>query len=364
MATLISPYPARPSPFYSLVGNLMLDWGTMIAFVGVHRFLNAPRPALWLLLPAAVLSCAKIGTFAGFGLHMPINVVLGCSLRALLAGGCAWLLVRHSEPELRIAAWPSAGFYLAWGAVLLTRVGWEVLRILPSSPMVVGDLRDPTTNAGLLLRVCITFTLTIGYLWMVGRRLQARLTRLAESDPLTGIANRRVLWEKGERLVARAQYQGGALAVLLVDIDHFKAVNDRWGHGVGDRLIVQVAGTLAATIRASDIVGRIGGEEFAILLPDADAATALAVAERIRQAVAESAVGGPLGPIGCTISIGCAEWVDGVGWNTLVNAADQALYRAKAAGRDRVESFVLGDEAECRMGAAPVPMARAAVRSA
>ncbi|TWB63582.1 GGDEF domain-containing protein [Nitrospirillum viridazoti] len=343
MLIVLTPYASRPMPAFSLIGNLLLDWGTMAAYVGIQSFLNRPRRTLWLLLPAAALSCAKIGLFLGVGLHLPINVILGCGCRFLLAMGCAWLLLRHAERDLRIAAWTMAGFNLAWAAVLLTRMGWEALMVLPHDHVVIGDLRDSTTFMGLMLRVGVTFTLTLGYLWMVGQRLQARLIRLAEQDPLTGIANRRVLWEKGERLVARAHQRGGMLAVLMVDIDHFKAINDRWGHGVGDMVITRVAQTIAGVIRATDILGRVGGEEFAVALPDADAATVAAVAERVRQAVADLVVD-PQTPLRCTVSVGRAILAPGVDWAALVHAADQALYRAKAGGRNRVEAH-LWDEA-------------------
>ncbi|MEA1651026.1 GGDEF domain-containing protein [Nitrospirillum sp. BR 11164] len=340
---VLGPYPTRPTPLFSLIGNLQIDWGTMLAFVGIQSFLSRSRRTLWLLVPAVALSCAKIGVFLTFGLHMPINVILGCGCRFLLAAGSAWLLLRHAERDLRIAAWTMAGFNLAWALVLLTRMAWEALQVLPHDPVVIGDLREPTTAMALLLRVGVTFTLTLGYLWMVGRRLQARLTHLAEQDPLTGIANRRVLWEKGERMVARARQRGGMLAVLMVDIDHFKAINDRWGHGVGDMVITRVAQTVAGVIRATDILGRVGGEEFAVALPDADAATVAAVAERIRKAVADLVVD-PRTPLRCTVSVGRATLAPGVDWAALVHAADQALYRAKTGGRNRVEAH-LWDEA-------------------
>ncbi|MEE3625248.1 GGDEF domain-containing protein [Nitrospirillum sp. BR 11752] len=337
---VMAPYPApgRPQPIFSLVGNLQLDWGTMLAYVGIQSFLNRPRRTLWLLVPAGVLSCAKIGVYATAGLYLPVNVILGCGCRFLLAVGTAWLLLRHADRDMRMAAWTMAGFNLAWAAVLLTRMVWEAFQVLPHGDMVIGDLREPTSMMALLLRVGVTFTLTLGYLWMVAQRLQARLVTLADQDPLTGIANRRVLWEKGARMVARAHQNREALGVLMVDIDHFKAINDRWGHGTGDVVITRVAQTIADVIRATDVLGRIGGEEFAIVLPEADAVTVATVADRIRRAV-EQLVIDPGTAIRCTVSIGRANIVPDVGWDTLVDAADQALYRAKAGGRNRVEAY-------------------------
>ncbi|WP_044560008.1 diguanylate cyclase [Azospirillum sp. B4] len=344
---VLAPFPApgHPQPIFSLIGNLQLDWGTMLAFVGIQSFLNLPRRTLWLLVPAAMLSCAKIGIYAAVGLYLPINVILGCGCRLVLAVGVAWLLLRHANRDMRIAAWTMAGFNLAWAAVLLTRMGWEALQVLPHGNMVIGDLREPTSSLALLLRVGVTFTLTLGYLWMVGQRLQARLSALADQDPLTGIANRRVLWEKGTRVVARAHQNREALGVLMVDIDHFKSINDRWGHGTGDMVITRVAEAIAGVIRATDIVGRIGGEEFAVILPEADVDTVATVAERIRRAV-EQLVIDPRKAIRCTVSVGRANIAPDVGWDALVDAADQALYRAKAGGRNRVEAHAWGGPAQ------------------
>ncbi|MDZ5648139.1 GGDEF domain-containing protein [Nitrospirillum sp. BR 11828] len=338
---VVSPHagPGKPPPISSLIGNLQIDWGTMLAFVGVQSFLGLPRRSLWLLAPAGILSCAKIGVFLGVGLHMPINVILGCGCRLLLASGTAWLLIRHAERDVRIAAWTMAGFNLAWAAVLLTRMVWEAFQVLPHGGVVIGDLREPTTSMALLLRVGVTFTLTLGYLWMVGQRLQARLVTLADQDPLTGIANRRVLWEKGARMVERAHQNKQPLGVLMIDIDHFKAINDRWGHSGGDMVIRRVAETIAGVIRATDVVGRVGGEEFAVVLPEADGITVGTVAERIRRAV-EQLVIVPGTAIQCTISVGRANIAPDVGWDALVDAADQALYRAKTGGRNRVEAYV------------------------
>jgi diguanylate cyclase (GGDEF)-like protein len=128
----------------------------------------------------------------------------------------------------------------------------------------------------------------------------------------------------------------------MVDIDHFKNVNDHWGHGMGDRLLKAVARTLAAGVRADDMVARVGGEEFAVLLPDADVPTAATVAERVRAAVAALQVDGDDGALSCTVSIGHAALAPGLSWEGLVKAADDALYRAKNAGRNRVEAATAG----------------------
>lgn len=330
--------PASLDIYLSLIGNLLIDLGTLVAFLSLHRFLGGARRDLWPLVPALLLSLGKVVFAFGEEFNFSLNVVMGCLSRAVLAGAGSWLLIRRAEPVLRPASWTVAGFQLLWVALLLFRVAWELARAFEPDAAMMGPLRDPTSAISLLLRTSITFIMTVGYLWMIGRRLEARLVRQAGEDPLTGVANRRILWEKGERLVARAQPRGTPLSVLMIDVDHFKAVNDRWGHGMGDRLLVSVAQTISAGVRADDILARIGGEEFAVLLPNADAATAAIVAERVRAAVAQLQVAGNDGAISCTVSIGHAALGPGQSWEGLVKAADDALYRAKRAGRNRVEA--------------------------
>lgn len=322
----------------NLAGNMLIDVGTGVAYVSLCLFLKLPRPALWLLLPAGLFCLGKVGLFLVIGLYMPANVVLGCLCRVLPILGSAWILWRHAEPELRPASGVLAGFHLFWAAILVARITWELGIVIPADTIAHGDLGgDPTTPIALLLRGCITFILTLGYLWMLGRRLEMKLNRLARQDALTRVANRRALWETGEEAVLQARRRGSALAVLMIDVDHFKAVNDRWGHGVGDQLLTAVASTIGGGLRTGDLLGRVGGEEFAVLLPDAGIDAAVSVAERIRKAVENLSIESGQGPVTCTISAGVAQLNNHSTWDRLIADADQALYRAKTGGRNRVE---------------------------
>jgi diguanylate cyclase (GGDEF)-like protein/PAS domain S-box-containing protein len=159
------------------------------------------------------------------------------------------------------------------------------------------------------------------------------LTRLAETDALTGLANRRAFEARLEREVARARRTGAPLSVVVLDLDHFKEVNDRHGHEEGDRALRTLAERMRAATRASDVIARIGGEEFAWLLPGTPAEGAHAMAERLRGVVAAE----PFGIAGTrTISGGVAELGPGDDGAALLRAADMRLYAAKSSGRDRV----------------------------
>ncbi len=159
------------------------------------------------------------------------------------------------------------------------------------------------------------------------------LTRLAETDPLTGLANRRAFEARLEAEVLHARRTGAPLSVAVLDLDHFKEVNDRHGHEEGDRTLRTLAARMRSATRASDVIARVGGEEFAWLLPATTAEGARALAERLRRIIAEE----PFGIAGTrTISGGVAELGPGDDGAGLLRAADARLYAAKSSGRDRV----------------------------
>ncbi|WP_407280543.1 diguanylate cyclase [Aromatoleum evansii] len=163
------------------------------------------------------------------------------------------------------------------------------------------------------------------------------LRQLAQRDALTGIANRRYLIERAEQERRRAERFGQPLAVLMVDIDHFKAINDEHGHALGDQAIRMVAQTCAASVREIDIVGRYGGEEFVIVLPGTLPEGARELADRLRQRIAEIEIAGADGTaVAVTVSIGFAAFEPGDQLEQLLAAADAALYRAKSLGRNCV----------------------------
>jgi diguanylate cyclase (GGDEF)-like protein/PAS domain S-box-containing protein len=171
------------------------------------------------------------------------------------------------------------------------------------------------------------------------KRFELKLEALAHSDPLTGLANRRHFLERAEIEVERSRRYHRPLALLMFDIDHFKRVNDAHGHAAGDTTLRQVARICEAALRLNDTCGRIGGEEFAILLPETDLDGAEPVAERLRAAVEAGELLSGNARIRVTISIGLAVLPPGrdMLMAELMRRADVALYRAKRDGRNRVE---------------------------
>jgi len=172
-----------------------------------------------------------------------------------------------------------------------------------------------------------------------GTRLRRQYEREATLDGLTGLYNRRWLDDRLPRLVMRHRRSLHPFAALMLDIDHFKQFNDTYGHATGDAVLQMVASVLLKSLRPTDLVARYGGEEFVVLLTDTPLVGACTAGERVRFAIASSPItladGRSLPPV--TISIGVAELGDGMDGPALLSAADALLYRAKAAGRNRVE---------------------------
>lgn len=169
-------------------------------------------------------------------------------------------------------------------------------------------------------------------------QLHAEVQKLAITDPLTNMYNRRGFFEIGRREIQRARRFKHPLSAIMLDIDHFKAINDNFGHGIGDRVLVSLAISLHNSIRSVDILGRYGGDEFVILLPETDLFTASSVAERLRQCATEMQVVTDRGVATITISLGISKAVaDTQDLTSLIENADTALYFAKQHGRNRIE---------------------------
>ena len=169
------------------------------------------------------------------------------------------------------------------------------------------------------------------------KHLQDLLIEHAHIDPLTGLPNRRALMERLQGEWARIERHGGQLSFIMADIDHFKGVNDRYGHEAGDRVLQEVARVLVQQCRKTDLPCRCGGEEFAIIVPDEKASGASVLAERCRRGIAEAAINVGNEKIAATASFGVADSTAADSLESLMAVADKALYQAKSGGRNQVE---------------------------
>ena len=165
-----------------------------------------------------------------------------------------------------------------------------------------------------------------------------KLERLATFDSLTGLYNRRAILGKLRELINLANRYKEDFSLSMLDIDHFKKVNDRYGHLTGDDVLEKVAALIRGTIRDTDIAGRYGGEEFIIILPQATLSSAWVVAERLRSIIEQAEMKDPAGNVfAITVSQGLAEWERGEDAHSLISRSDEALYKAKEKGRNRVQ---------------------------
>ena len=208
----------------------------------------------------------------------------------------------------------------------------------------------------LLLAILVLITTVMAALWLFNNRLNREISeriavqerlrldkelsdKIANTDDLSGLGSRRSFYERGRDALKQAETSNSPLSMILLDIDHFKRVNDGYGHLTGDQVICEVANIILKMIRSSDIQGRIGGEEFAILLPDTEPKGAVELAERIRHAIAEIALESDGDRLVITASFGVASYdqsTDNI--KSLMQSCDTALYKAKDQGRNRVVS--------------------------
>jgi two-component system cell cycle response regulator len=177
-----------------------------------------------------------------------------------------------------------------------------------------------------------------------GKADKEELERLANFDSLTGLHNRQAILGRLHEAIHRAQRYGEDFSLIMLDLDHFKKVNDRYGHLTGDDVLEKVATLIRQNIRSIDITGRYGGEEFIIVLPKADLPSALAVAERIRNTIEMAEMKGSEGNVfAVTVSQGISSYKPGEDAHSLISRADDALYKAKENGRNRVETSTLAE---------------------
>ena len=275
------------------------------------------------------------------------------------------ILLRHPDPEGILGR--DASTSEVWQAVVASRgegtaeaAGADGVRRLYGFARLPGEggasdvfisLGVPTDVAFADLRrlerrnlfiLAVVTALAAGVALLGGERLVRlfdRMQRMAERDALTGLPNRRRLFEVGQDEYRRARRYGHPLAAVMIDLDHFKAVNDHLGHGAGDDVLREVARLVQSTLRTTDLAARYGGEEFAMLLPETTLETAREAAERIRRTVGEAVIKTRRGPVKVTLSAGVAVLDEHTqALKPLLEAADAALYAAKGAGRNRVST--------------------------
>ncbi|MGD8429987.1 MAG: diguanylate cyclase [Ectothiorhodospiraceae bacterium] len=237
-------------------------------------------------------------------------------------------LPRQQLPKYAFTAVSLGAYYLTIG------VDW-------GPPWIAVAPHEAIVTNLTVFATCVVGLIVGAHLFTFDRlHKETELSQLAATDPLTGLLNRRAVLDIGNRLFRGVREDSRSLSAIMLDIDHFKPVNDRYGHHFGDEVLQGVAHEIRRSVRRSDYVGRYGGEEFIILLPDATADHAARIAEVLRGNVESHATVSPDGSIRCTVSLGVAGTGPGIAsLDGLIRSADDALYIAKSQGRNRVSAL-------------------------
>ncbi|HEU4532089.1 MAG TPA: diguanylate cyclase [Steroidobacteraceae bacterium] len=283
----------------------------------------------WFAVAFTVLALANIADLIGLGgiVAMIGNLIfVSAAAFTLVAAFMAW---RRGS---RAAGW----FLIAWGLLETFTIATAIGLLLREAEDITGLLYYglPLSMVGAAVFIALGVADRL-------REQRAALTeaqRRAQTDPLTGVLNRRSIVERLEAACARAQARGLPISILFIDLDHFKQINDTYGHAAGDACLRAIIDPIHAELRQSDVIGRYGGEEFVVILSSADSTAAHPIAQRILERVAEVSVEGFGTPIRLTCSIGvAASDTLGVWGDRLIAQADAAVYAAKRSGRNRVQ---------------------------
>jgi diguanylate cyclase (GGDEF)-like protein len=322
---------ALPDFVTMVFANALLGFAFAKHTQALDTFVGRGTPRALLYAPVALLALCEI-VFTYIFPDMRLRVV------SATAAYCAQMLLAihillHGRQELRRSHLLTACAFAVLAIVLIVRIFYEGLRSGTLSSAFAASLMQTLVFGAAAFFPIIA---SLGFVLMCSDFLHQELERQARTDPLTGIDNRRTLAERAELALALARRHARPLAVLLVDADHFKRVNDEYGHAAGDEALKMLTAILKSGLRAEDLFGRLGGEEFVIVLPEADAAAACVLAERLRAAVEAADFHVHQQHVALQISIGVSAIEPNDDFAALLRRADQAMYAAKRAGRNRV----------------------------
>jgi diguanylate cyclase (GGDEF)-like protein len=312
-------------------GNALLSFAYAKHIQAVRAYVGRPNNRLLIFAPVVATALLEIlFTYLAPSMRwrtVSVSAVFCAQMICAVVALLAWNQPRRRSYVLTAAA------FIALAAVLILRVAYEALSATASSSALAAIGMQAVVFG---FAAFFPTVATLGFVMMCSDRLHQELERQATVDSLTGISNRRTLGELAARAIAAAHRHRRSLALLLLDADHFKRVNDVYGHEVGDEALQLIAATLQFELRSEDLLGRLGGEEFVVVLPEADEAAARIGAERLRQAVEAAEFSAQHRRIPLRVSIGVAIVDDGDDFASMLRRADQAMYAAKRAGRNRV----------------------------
>jgi len=328
---LVSARGVIPDLLSIMGGNALLALSYGLIWSGIRKFEGRRVSILATLAGAAVwlLGCQVDAIYDS----MTARVILMAGIVSAYTALNVYELWHAQEPAAA-SRWPIIVLLVAHAALFLLRIPVASTLSLPLAP----DDEHVTWLSLIILESLFTiFCLCYLLASLARERIMLMYKRDALVDSLTGIVNRRGFIERGERLLRRASLDNATVVLLLFDLDHFKSINDSFGHQAGDRALKHFSMIATEALRPADLFGRLGGEEFGCMLYDSSLRRGMQVAERVRAAVAATPFDIDDWPLRVTVSVGVASTSGDTDLPALMKEADLALYRAKAKGRNRVE---------------------------
>ncbi len=317
------------------LGNAMLVGGLNAYWFALWQFDDRPlKRVIWV---QPMLVAGLMWWFVAMQEAFVTRVVIAAIAWLISCVGMAVTLIRGNAEDRSRSRRVLLGVVTLLGSVMFLRAGYFLFGAVNVTTVVAPN--NWVNAVTPMFAATLPVLGTTAFLLMCSDRLRQQWERAALTDHLTGLSNRRTLSDVGAERLAQAKRLKLSLSVALVDIDHFKSVNDRCGHAVGDLALQHVASTLRAVCRREDLVSRQGGEEFVVVFDRLDLEAALLAAERLREAIQTAPLTYPEGTLTLTASFGVAALTaNDRHLDELIERADRSLYKAKQAGRNRVEA--------------------------
>lgn len=319
-----------------IASALLIATGTSLQLSGIQAFKQ--QQSNWRLVFIIVaITLVQNVYFVLLDPDIIKRAVANSVLFALVYAACARALLIKIEAPLSTAYWLTGISFALLVVIMLSRaVAVWLSPVEHFNIYTKSAINQLTFFLACMLQLCVTF----GFLLMLNYRLFSDLKKISSRDGLTGAFNRRSLEDQATRLKASCLRKGETLAMMLIDVDLFKSLNDNYGHPFGDTVLCRLVDVAHKSVRPDDYIARYGGEEFCMLLRSTNEDEAWRLAERLRQTYSELRLNAGDKTVSFTVSIGVADSTAvGLDFSALLSAADQALYRAKQSGRNRVVAY-------------------------